>query len=129
MDTPEYTDLEGVFTGDLKEVTLLRSALEANGFETFIQSENTVLTMPLAPQTDGLAVTLMARKAEAADIRAAIAELHSVAPAEEGEDDLAAEEAAEEEVVEEETRSSGLWLVVLLFLLVPIIILLCTRLF
>jgi hypothetical protein len=77
MSNAEYQDLTVVFHGELAEATILRSALEAAGFHTFMEDENMKVTDPFATGASALWVKLLARTEEAPEIEAAVAELRS----------------------------------------------------
>jgi hypothetical protein len=77
MTSPDYQDLIVVFHGELAEATILRSALEASGFDTFMEDENMKVTDPFATGASALWVKLLARKEDAPDVAAAIEELQS----------------------------------------------------
>ncbi len=77
MSESDYTDLTVVFHGELAEATILRSALEASGFNVFMEDENIKVTDPFATGASALWVRLLARAEDAADIKAAVEELRS----------------------------------------------------
>ncbi len=77
MSEAEYPNLTVVFHGSLSEATILRSALEASGFDTFMEDENMKVTDPVATGSSPLWVRLLARNDDAPDIEAAIGELRS----------------------------------------------------
>ena len=77
MSEDDYPDLTVVFHGDLSEATILRSALEAAGLDTFMEDENMKVMDPVATGPSPLWVKLLARTEDAPDIQAAIEELRS----------------------------------------------------
>ena len=77
MNQPEFKELPVVFHGELSEATILRSALEAAGFDTFMEDEYLKVTDPFATGAGPLWVKLLARPEDAVDIEAAIKELRS----------------------------------------------------
>jgi len=77
MSEPEFPNLTEVFHGPLSEATILRSALESAGFETFMEDENMKVMDPVATGPSPLWVRLLARDADVPDIEAAIEELRS----------------------------------------------------
>ncbi len=77
MSETESQGLTVVFHGELSEATILRSALEAAGFDTFMEDENLKVTDPFATGAGPMWVKLLAREEDAADITAAVEELRS----------------------------------------------------
>ena len=77
MSQPEFKELPVVFHGELSEATILRSALEAAGFELFMEDENLKVTDPFATGAGPMWAKLLARAEDEPDIKAAIEELRS----------------------------------------------------
>jgi hypothetical protein len=121
MSEPEYQDLTQVFQGEVHEATLLRSALEAEGFETFIQDENIKVVDPFVTGASPLQAKLLARTEEGAEVAAAIEELKSGEHALDDE----AEVGETEEGPAQHSRKvsvSTLWWILIAVLLMPLVL-------
>ncbi|MCU0725843.1 MAG: hypothetical protein MUE73_08660 [Planctomycetes bacterium] len=111
MIDPGYTELESVFEGEIGEATVLRASLRAAGFETVVPSENIKVTDPFVTGAGALYVSLRARRDEAEQVRAVIAELRARAAAEE-------DDPVDRELLHRARRRIRLgWIVVLAILL------------
>jgi hypothetical protein len=118
MSEPEYTDLETVFEGEISEADVLRSVLEAAGFSTCLANENIKVMDPFVTGAGALSVKLRARRDEAEEVRAVIAELRArESPMEVDPADRAFESASRRRV------RAGWFIVIALFLGFPTVIL------